>query len=170
MAEWPTIWRYTPRALLSQLLAYCWITMSHYLNQYWLTINKVQPYSFEESFTRDTWGINYSNDPDNYLYWISFKSPRVPWIKTYQVFYCQGKHGLDVIPAWISNQSSVRWNYLLKLWNDKLFHHTLHWACDYLPLLRIRLIQMQTHPQHIWIIKNRMADFILNSNFTEPIT
>ena len=38
---------------------------SHYLNQWWLTISKVQHHSPEGTFTRDTSAINCWNQPEN---------------------------------------------------------------------------------------------------------
>ena len=46
---------------LAQVMACCLTAPSHYLNQCWLIISKVEWYSSKGKFTRDTLAINYWN-------------------------------------------------------------------------------------------------------------
>ena len=75
---WPsdTIWRHRAGSTLAQVMACCLMAPSHYLNQWWLIVSKVQWHSSEGNFTKDTsatelvWKINYlkfcSNPPGAY--------------------------------------------------------------------------------------------------------
>ena len=53
---WPsdTIWRHKSGSTLAQVMACCLTAPSHYLNECWLTISKVQWHPSESNFTRDT--------------------------------------------------------------------------------------------------------------------
>ena len=48
------IWRHRPGSTLAQVMACCLTAPSHYLNQCWLIISKVQLHSSDGNFTRDT--------------------------------------------------------------------------------------------------------------------
>ena len=52
---WPSdaIWRYRSGSTLAQVIACCLTAPSHYLNQCWLIINKVQWHSSEGNFAKD---------------------------------------------------------------------------------------------------------------------
>ena len=56
---WPSdaIWRQGSGSALAQVMACCLTAPSHYLNQCWLIISKVQWHSSEGSFTKDTSAI-----------------------------------------------------------------------------------------------------------------
>ena len=56
---WPcdAIWRQRSWSKLAQVMAWCLMAPSHYLNQYWLTISNVQCQIFEGNFTKDTSAI-----------------------------------------------------------------------------------------------------------------
>ena len=58
---WPsdTIWRQRTGLTLVQVMACCLTATSHYLNQCWLIISKVQWHSSDGNFTRDTYFINH---------------------------------------------------------------------------------------------------------------
>ena len=60
---WPsdTIWRHKSGSTLAQVMACCLAAPSHYLNQCWLIISKVQWYSSECNVTRDTSAISHWN-------------------------------------------------------------------------------------------------------------
>ena len=75
---WPsdTIWRHKSGSTLDQVMACCLMAPSHYLNQCWLIISKVQWHSSECNFTRDTSAISHWNYLENDL----FKSPRGQWL------------------------------------------------------------------------------------------
>ena len=75
---WPSdaIWQRESRSTLAQVMARCLTAPSHYLNQCWLIINKVQWNSSEGNFTKDTSAINHWNEFQNYLSKVLFKSPR----------------------------------------------------------------------------------------------
>ena len=79
---WPsdTIWQHKSGWTLAQVMACCLTAPSHYLNQSWLIISKVQWHSSESNFTRDTSVICHWNKLENYLSKILFKSPRGQWV------------------------------------------------------------------------------------------
>ena len=58
---WPSdaIWRKRSRSTLAQVMACCLTAPSHYLNQRWLIVSKVQWHSPEGNFTRDASTINH---------------------------------------------------------------------------------------------------------------
>ena len=60
---WPsdTIWRHKSGSILDQVMACCLTAPSHYLNQCWLIISKVQWHSSECIFTRDASAISHWN-------------------------------------------------------------------------------------------------------------
>ena len=80
---WPsdTIWRQGSGSTLAQVMACCLTAPSHYLNQCWLIISKVQWHSSEGTVTTDTSAMNHLNYPENYLSEISLKLPRGQWVK-----------------------------------------------------------------------------------------
>ena len=57
---WPSdaIWRQRSGSTLAQVMAWCLTAPSHYLNQCWLIISKIQSHSSDGNFTRDTSVIN----------------------------------------------------------------------------------------------------------------
>ena len=79
------IWRERSGSTLAQVMACCLTALSHYLNQCWLIISKVQRHSSEDNFTIDTSSINHWNYLENYLSKIPFKSPWGQWVKWFQV-------------------------------------------------------------------------------------
>ena len=60
---WPsdTIWRHKSGSTLAQVMACCLTAPSHYLNQCWHIIRKVQWHPSESNFTRDTPAISHWN-------------------------------------------------------------------------------------------------------------
>ena len=66
---WPsdTIWRQRSGSTLAQAMACCLTAPSHYLNQCWLIISKVQWHSSECTSTRDASAISHRNYLENYL-------------------------------------------------------------------------------------------------------
>ena len=56
-----TIWRHKSRSTLAQVMACCLTAPSHYLNQCWRIIGKVQWHSSESNFTRDASTISHWN-------------------------------------------------------------------------------------------------------------
>ena len=56
-----TIWRHKSGSTLAQVMACCLTAPSHYLNQSWLVIGKVQWLSSECNFTRDALAISHWN-------------------------------------------------------------------------------------------------------------
>ena len=61
-------WRQRSGSTLAQVMAWCLMAPSHYLNRCWLIISKVEWDSTKSKFTRDNSAINHWN----YLY--------IPWI------------------------------------------------------------------------------------------
>ena len=77
-----TKWWQRSGSTLAQVMAWCLTAPSHYLNQYWLIIRKVQWYSSEDNFTWYTSTMNHWNPFENYISKITFNgSPRGHWIK-----------------------------------------------------------------------------------------
>ena len=76
------IWRQGSGSTLAQVMALCLTAPSHYLNQCWLIIRKVQWYSSEDNFTSDISAIIHWNKLENYLYKIPLKSPRGQWVNS----------------------------------------------------------------------------------------
>ena len=74
------IWRQGSGSTLAQVMAYCLTAPSHYLNQCWLIIRKVQWYSSEDNFTSNISAINHWNKLENYLYKSPLKTPRGQWV------------------------------------------------------------------------------------------
>ena len=80
---WPSdaIWRQMSGSTLAQVMACCLTAPSHYLNQCWLIIRKVEWYASKGKFTRDNSAINHWNYLANQVPRISFKFPRGQWVK-----------------------------------------------------------------------------------------
>ena len=78
---WPSdaIWRQRSGSTLAQVMACCLAAPSHYLNQWWLIISRVQSHSYEGSFIRDTSAIDHYNQLENYSSQIYFEPPRGQW-------------------------------------------------------------------------------------------
>ena len=80
---WPSDikWRQGSRSTLAQVMACCLMAPSHYLNQCWLIISKVQRLSSEGNFTKDASATPITQiSLKDYLSKISFKSPRGQWV------------------------------------------------------------------------------------------
>ena len=54
-----TIWRQRSGSTLAQVMACCLTAPSHYLNQCWLIISKLQWHSYQGNFTRDASTTNH---------------------------------------------------------------------------------------------------------------
>ena len=74
------IWWHISGSTLAQVMASCLTSPSHYLNQCWLIINKVQRYSHEWNFTRDIPTINHESELENHLTKLLSKSHRGQWV------------------------------------------------------------------------------------------
>ena len=104
---WPSDakWQQGSRSTLVQVMACCLMAPSHYLNQCWLIISKVQWHSSECNFTRDTSAISHWNKLENYLSKILFKSPRNQWVKRHFSSWTlpnRGNHTITPVPWRIS--------------------------------------------------------------------
>ena len=87
---WPsdTICRHKSGTTFAQIMAGCLRATSHYLNQRWLIISKVQWYSRECNFIRDSSNTNLLNYFENDLSKVSLKSPRCQWVKCAEASIC----------------------------------------------------------------------------------
>ena len=74
------IWRQRSGSPLAQVMACCLTAPSHFLNQCWLIISKVEWHSSKGNFTRDTLAINPWNCLKNYVHKMSFKFPSGQWL------------------------------------------------------------------------------------------
>ena len=74
------IWPHRSGSTLVQVIACCLTAPSHYLNQCWLIISKIQWHSSQGNFTRYILAINHICLLENYLSKISVKSPRGQWV------------------------------------------------------------------------------------------
>ena len=79
---WPSdaIRRLGTESTLAQVMACCLTAPSHYLNQCWIIISKVQWHSSECNFRRDASAINHKYQLENHLSKISLKSLRGQWV------------------------------------------------------------------------------------------
>ena len=83
------IWRQRSGSTLAQVMACCLTAPSHYLNQFWLILSKVQWHSSDGNFTRDTPGEIHQPSITKCslkitLSKISVKSRRGQWVKDRQ--------------------------------------------------------------------------------------
>ena len=80
---WPNdaIWRQRSGSTLAQVMACCLTAPSHYLNQCWLIIRRLQWYSSEDNFRSDISATNHWNKLENYSYKILLKYPRGQWVR-----------------------------------------------------------------------------------------
>ena len=60
---WPSdaMWQQRSGSTLAQVMACCLTASSHYLNQYWCNVSKVQLHSYNGNFTKDTSAIDHWN-------------------------------------------------------------------------------------------------------------
>ena len=65
---------------LAQVMACCLTAPSHYLDQCWLIISKVEWHSSKVKFTRDTSAIDHWNYLENLLPKSSITFPRAQWV------------------------------------------------------------------------------------------
>ena len=77
------IWRHRSGSTLAQIMACCLTAPSHYLNQCWLIINKVQLHSSDDNFTRDISATNINMK----IAHLSLTSPRGQWVKSCFVLF-----------------------------------------------------------------------------------
>ena len=79
---WPSdiIWRQRSGSTLAQVMACCLTASSHYLNQCWLIISKVLWHSSEGIIMRRSEDTNQLNKIENYIFRITFRSPRGQWV------------------------------------------------------------------------------------------
>ena len=75
---WPSdaIWWHRSVSIVVQLMACCLMPPSHYLNQCWLTVNKVMWHLSESNFIRDTSAFSHWNKLENSISNILFRSTR----------------------------------------------------------------------------------------------
>ena len=102
-------------SMLAQVMACCLTAPSHYLNQCWLIISKIQWHSFEGNFTRDTSAINHENLFENYMSKISLKFTR--------------GQGVNCMFTWAINQHSYQSypDIIAAVWCNMILHSTLLW-------------------------------------------
>ena len=81
---WPSdaIWRQRSRSTLVRVMACCLTAPSHYLNQCWLIISKIEWHSSEGNFTAGISAINHCNWLEKNSFKISLKFPRPQWVNT----------------------------------------------------------------------------------------
>ena len=124
---WPsdTIWQHKSGSTLAQVMAYCLTAPSHYLNQCWLIISKVQWHSSECNFTRDTSAISHWNWLESYLSKILFKSPRGQWVNSsvyllQQFFLFFGGCGQPYKQPWLSIARHECPEHISASWRKKI--------------------------------------------------
>ena len=87
---WPSdaIWRHRSWSTLTQVMACCLVTPSHYLNQCWLIVSADQWRLSKGNFTRDIPAINHENRLQ--FAWIKFLSnlPGTNELKIHSVNSC----------------------------------------------------------------------------------
>ena len=102
---WPSaaIRRHKSGSTLAQVMACCLTAPSHYLNQCWLIIIKVLWHSSEGIIMRRSKDTNQQNKIENYIFRITFRSPRGQWVKkkTQHVSSWVVHYILIVMYAWV---------------------------------------------------------------------
>ena len=76
VAEWHQIWRHRSGLTLAQVMAWCFTVPSHYLNQCWLSISKVQWHSSEGNSQL------YQRYLDHWLLKLAWKITWIIWQET----------------------------------------------------------------------------------------
>ena len=81
---WPcdTIRQQGTESTLAQVMACCLKAPSNYLNLCWLIISKVPWHSSEGIIMRRSEDNNQKNKIENYIFRITFRSPRGQWVNT----------------------------------------------------------------------------------------
>ena len=75
-----TIWRQRSGSTFVQVMA-CYLTApSHYLNRCWLIISKALWHSSDAIIVRRSEDTNQQNKIENYIFRITFRSPRGEWV------------------------------------------------------------------------------------------
>ena len=105
-------------------MACCPTAPSHYLNQCWLIISKVQRHSSQGNFTIDTSAINHWNYLENYLFKITFKSPKGQWVKC-NVIIRADKPAL----CWSGITQVDSWRRTLYDTNRMVYYKTMIFRC-----------------------------------------
>ena len=141
---WPsdTIWHHKSGSTLAQVMACCLRAPSHYLNQCWLIISKVQWHSSECNFTRDASAISHWNLLENYL---SEFCSNLPWANELNIL------GLNRQQTIIySNADSVHWcrNNIIYLGQDKVLERScLMYLYSYMQQILFRFLLFFHHIQ-----------------------
>ena len=89
-SQWPSwinslrpsdaIWLHRSRSTLAQVMAWCLMAPSHYLNQCWLIINEVMWHSPENNFARSALEFNPYHVFRDQTFEITTTSPKSQWI------------------------------------------------------------------------------------------
>ena len=103
---WPSdaIRRQETESTLAKVMACCLMAPSHYLNQCWLIINKVLWHSPEGIIMRRSEDTNQWNKIENYIFRITFRSPRGQWVKMWK---CRMMHDKEEMYCWHWTQCSA---------------------------------------------------------------
>ena len=127
---WPidATWWQGSGSTLAQVMACCLMAPSHYLNQCWLIISKVQWHPSENNFTRDTPAISHWILLENYLSKILFKSPRGQWVNRWEAII-----GINADNWIFRNKLQWNWNQNTKMMSAKCQPfcsglNIIHWA------------------------------------------
>ena len=91
---------------------------SHYLNQCWLIVSKVQWHSSDGNSTRDTSAFNRKNWLENYLSRISLESPRIqrvtdkhihsPLPRAHELLLSSPPHVADRVPRVVASVADLQ--------------------------------------------------------------
>ena len=108
------IWQQGSGSTWTQVMACCLTAPSHYLNQCWLIIRKVQWYSSEDNFTSDISAINHWNKLENYLYKIHWNLPGGQWVKApYGIKNVYTSAHITIVPHSPTTQSKIPLEFIL---------------------------------------------------------
>ena len=118
------IWRQRSGSSLAQVMACCLMAPTHYLNQCWLCISKVEWHSFKRKFTRDTSAINHE------IIW------KIKYLNYHSNF--PGVNGL----IWPYPQSAITWDPF----SNQSLHGLLSSACSIFHQRKLRLMtEIESH-------------------------
>ena len=125
---WPSdaIWLWWSWSTLVQVMTCCLTAPSHYLNQCWRIITKVQWCSSEGNFTWEITANSHWNQLENYFSKILSKFSRDQWVNGSEKLYASGALHF---PSAVSDLPVKIWPVLYAYWTRNLTYLCLQILC-----------------------------------------
>ena len=127
-----TIWLQRTGTKLVQVMVCCLKTPTHSLDQCWFIMCRDQWQQTQACFARDTSVINYQNLLENYLSWMSLKSPSGPWVNLWQLIGPNDNAGQELLfyscSFWHYPQHCIRSSCMFEMtriglvWNITIYY------------------------------------------------